>query len=333
MASTLLSLPGRTLMRARDAVHAWAFRRQGLDRLPLALERRRLYILPTRVGLVFGMILFAMLLGSMNYNNSMGLALTFCLAALGLVTMHHCHRNLLGLVVQAVSAEPVFAGQALVYRVRLHNPAPQKRYQVCLRWDGCASSVRDLLPSASLTLELALPARARGLYRLPRLSITSQHPFMFFRCWTWLHLDAPCLVYPSPAAPGPEPPRRDVDVGSAQHDGMGSEDFAGLRTYRPGDSPRHIAWKAFARDGELLVKQFAGTALTTLWLDFASAPGPDTEQRLQRLCRWVLSSDAAGWTYGLRLPGNEIQPGSGRGHRANCLAALAMHGMDNADAR
>jgi len=313
-------------MLLRDKIQAWAFRRQGKDHLPQALERRRLYILPTRAGLVFGGILFVMLLGSMNYNNSLGLALTFCLSGLGLVAMHHCHRNLLGLVIQSAAAEPVFAGQNAHYLVRLHNPSPVKRYQVVVRTGAARSEVQDIGPASNVGFELSLPARRRGLLPLPRLSVTSTHPFLFFRCWTWLHIDSSCTVYPAPAAPGPEPPRRDVDVGGAQHQGAGSDDFAGLRPYRAGDSPRHIAWKAFARERELLVKQFTGTALTTLWLDYAEAPGRDTEDRLSRLCRWVLDSDTRGWTYGLRLPGQTVSPGSGRGHRARCLHALARYG-------
>lgn len=326
MAMDSALLPARVAMYLRDRIHAWAFRRQGNDHMPQALERRRLYILPTRAGLVFGLILFVMMLGSMNYNNSMGLALTFCLAGLGLVAMHHCHRNLLGLVVHSVAAEPVFAGQHAHYHVSLYNPSPVTRFQVMIRTGAACSEIRDIGRCARLTLELSLPTEHRGIFPLPRLSVTSTHPFMFFRCWSWLHVDSNCTVYPAPAAPGPQPPRRDVDVGSALHEGVGSDDFAGLRPYRPGDSPRHIAWKAFAREGELLVKQFTGTALTTLWLDYAQAPGRDVEERLSRLCRWVLDSDSRGWTYGLRLPGRTIAPGSGRGHRARCLEALARHG-------
>jgi hypothetical protein len=50
----------RTRLRARVA--AWVRRRQGADALPVALERRRLYILPTRGGLAFGALVFVMLL-------------------------------------------------------------------------------------------------------------------------------------------------------------------------------------------------------------------------------------------------------------------------------
>src|SRR5690606_23369553 len=82
----------RFTRRLGDAARRWARRRQGLDRNPIVLNRRRVYILPTRQGAAFGALLFAMLLGSMNYSSSPGFLLTFSLAALAFVAMNHTHR-------------------------------------------------------------------------------------------------------------------------------------------------------------------------------------------------------------------------------------------------
>lgn len=316
----------------RRRVARWAFKRQGPDTLPRTLERGRLYILPTRVGLVFAAIGLVMLAGSMNYSNSMGLALTFLLGALVLVSMHHCHRNLLALSVVGVSADPVFAGGTLQVRIRLRNPSPRSRYQLRGESTRGHSAVADIPAEDDGVFVIRFPAPQRGLVRLHRLGISTTHPFGLFRCWTWVHSPLECLVYPRPAPPGAPPPSTDIDVGGAQDDGQGSEDFAGLRPYRPGDSPRHIAWKAFARENTLLVKQFAGTSLATRWLDLALAPGADLEHRLSTLCRWVLGCDEQGHAYGLRLPGCQVEPGSGRSHRARCLEALARFGDSGEDA-
>ena len=63
--------------RARMA--RWIRKRQGPDTLPLTLSRRRLYILPTRAGLGFGILLLLMLIAGLNYANSTALFLTFLL--------------------------------------------------------------------------------------------------------------------------------------------------------------------------------------------------------------------------------------------------------------
>ena len=72
---------------------------------------RQLYILPTRYGALYACMLLAMLAGAINYTLSLGFALTFLLAGLGLVAMLHAWRNLAGITLEIAKAEPVFAGE------------------------------------------------------------------------------------------------------------------------------------------------------------------------------------------------------------------------------
>ncbi len=108
--------------------------------------------------------------------------------------------------------------------------------------------------------------------------------------------------------------------------GQGADDYQGLRSYQPGDSKRRLHWKAFSRGQGLLVKDFAALAGRDLWLDF-QALGGDAEERLSRLCYWVLQLDARQQAYGLRLPGCELAPDHGDAHREACLRALALYGV------
>ena len=54
----------------------------------------------------------------------------------------------------------------------------------------------------------------------------------------------------------------------------------------------------------------------------------DTEQRLQLLTRAILDLSQGQEQFGLRLPGQEIQPGSGQAHVQQCLRALALYGIE-----
>jgi len=101
---------------AKRRVGSWARKRQGIDPAITTLGPGRVYILPTGVGLVFGLMTFAMLLGSMNYNNNLSFVLTFMLAGLGFVSMHQCQRNIVGLELSFAGVEPVFAGQSAKFR-------------------------------------------------------------------------------------------------------------------------------------------------------------------------------------------------------------------------
>jgi uncharacterized protein (DUF58 family) len=175
-----------------------------------------------------------------------------------------------------------------------------------------------------VVLQLDVPAQQRGLLALDSFEVSTRHPFGLFRAWAYLNMDLRCVVYPQPSPRGLPPPPQETDTGGAQDMTRGDEDFAGLRAFHPGDPPRRIAWKAYAREQGLQVKVYAGTAVTTHSFDWESLSGLGTEARLSQLCRWVEDAYAAGRAFGLRLPGVEIAPNVGPGHRQRCLTALAL---------
>ncbi len=313
------------LQPVREWLREWALRRQGRDPDPVTLRRRRIYILPTPLGTGFGLMVLAMLLAAMNYSNSMAFAMTFLLAGLGLVTMHWTHQNLCGLVISGVRVTSTFAGEHAELQVTVENTSATERYEIGAVCGESKAAPRDMEPGERVRFELRLPAHHRGRLPAERVRLYTTFPFGLFRSWAWLHPDACGIVYPAPEVRAPAPP----PGGTAGHDAVtdphsGDDDFAGLRPFRPGDAPRRVAWKALARGGDLVVKQFAGQPAATAWLDFDSLTQTDPEQRLRILCRWVIDSHASGRAWGLRLPGEEIPPSSGLAHRHRCLTELAL---------
>lgn len=322
--------PRKLRDRLSDRAQRWARRRQGSDPTVVELRSRRIYILPTGIGLVYAAMTFAMLMGSMNYNNNLSFVLTFFLAAVGFVSMHSCQRNLVGLEVSFAGVEPVFAGQAADFRIAITNHSKSHRHHLQLYADDIKSQIDDLGPGESRIFHLKLPTNERGYVTLERFGIRTLFPFELLRAWTWLHMDLKGLVYPRPATDAPKPPPSQTARGHRQHDARGEEDFAGLRRYHPGDSPRQVAWKAFARSGTLLSKQFAGADTSSQWLDFARIDSPDTERRLSVLASWIVDADRFQRDYGLRLPDAEFSPAHGDAQRARCLESLALFNSGHA---
>ena len=316
---------------AQNRVRRWARKRQGADKAVTRLKSRRIYILPTGVGLVFGLMTFTMLLGSMNYNNNLSFVLTFLLIGVGFVSMHQCQRNLVGLEISFAGVDPVFAGQAVEFRIAITNHSKNRRPHLRLYFDNIKSHLDDLEPGESRVFHLELPTDRRGRIRLERFGVRTMFPFELFRSWAWLHMDLSCLVYPKPADDVPEPPPTQSAQGHRQHDARGEEDFAGLRRFNIGDSPRHVAWKAFARTGDMLSKQFSGADTSSQWFEFDQVEAADVEQRLSILTRWIIDADRTQRDYGLRIPGHEFSPAHGEAHRHQCLKTLAIFDLDEQD--
>lgn len=303
---------------------AWAWRRQGPDSQQIQLTRHRVYILPTAQGAFYGITLFVMLLGSMNYSNSMGFMLTFVLAALGLVAMHTCHANLNGLTIAAGRVDPVFAGETARFHMHMVNESRQPRSGLVVGAErGDTTVTGNLEAGQSGNIAVPLPSETRGWLSLGRLAVETTYPLGLFRAWSWIHMDLRTLVYPSPALNAPPLPPPLAGSGSGNPSASGDDDFSGLRNYRPGDAPRHIAWKASAREQILLTKQFSGSGEQSRWLDYDMLPQFNLEQRLAILCRWILDAYAQDLRYGLRLPGQLVKPDGGDAHRDHCLKLLA----------
>ena len=303
------------------------------------LTRQRVYILPTRQGLIFAVLLMTMLLGAVNYNNSMAYLLTFLLGSLVLVGILHTYRNLAGLIISGESARPVYAGDTAYFAIIFDNHNAPQRWALDIVLHPRGKS-RDQLPAQTVTTDIPenkrqqvlLPVltQKRGLLRLERVMISTRFPLGLFRAWSYLHLDSHCLVYPKPAGDWPLPPPSATEQQGQAGIKTGADDFIGFRHYHPGDSTRNIAWKALAREQPLLVKRFSGDSGYNLHLSWSAlAYLQDTEDRLSQLCRWVITADHLCIDYGLEIPGVSIKPGAGDRHKQRCLEALAKYGVKN----
>jgi uncharacterized protein (DUF58 family) len=303
---------------------------------PAQFARRRVYIFMTGQGLLFGFTLAVMLLGAVNYTNSMAYILTFLLCSLFMVCMLHTYRNLRGLVIRLADAEPVFAGDSARFPLLLDNRAAGPRLALSVgvhpprrrRREASAPAIGFDLAADELKREIfPVPARQRGIHRLERLLIESTWPLGIFRAWSYLDTAPEVIVYPRPAGDLPLP--ESDEASTEEHVGgrPGADDFTGFRAYRPGDSARSIDWKAFAREQGLLVKRFAGAGSRWITLSWDATPAHDgVEARLAQLCRWVLDAERQGMSYALRIPGVSFDHDSGEAQRRRCLEALARFG-------
>jgi uncharacterized protein (DUF58 family) len=301
-------------------------RGSGVETGPVVLDRSRIYILPTGTGLVFAGMLALMLFGSINYNNSMGHLFTFLVGGMALVSILHTYRNLAGLGFAAGRTRPAFAGQRAGYELLIENPLTLRRSGIQLELTGEKPVVTDLEGQQTRSILLWRNTTRRGSLPLGRCTVSTRYPLGLFRAWAFVELPLSCSVYPRPG-PVRVPPQTPAYKPQQSGDkGRGVDDFIGFRPWRPGDSPRHVFWKAVARDQALLVKQFGGDRADEVWLDWVTLPDLGTEARLSQLCRWVIDAHRDHQPFGLRLPGCEIAIGSGTLHRQRCLEALARFG-------
>lgn len=302
------------------------FRGEGPQSPPYTLHRRRVYILPTMQGLVFAILIFTMLLASVNYSNSLGYMLTFLLASLAIISIFHTYGNLLSLDIGPAISKPAFANQPSRVTIQINNHALLSRSAVACYLPGQQQIIEDIKANGISYINLPITFSRRGYQALPRFVIETTFPLGFFRAWSHVELQQSVLVYPSPASDRVLPQCSAGDQEGDAATSVGQDDFAGLRNYQAGDSLYHVHWKTAAKHHILQTKQYVGSASTELMLRWNDSVLPDTEGRLSQLTRWVLLADASGLPYGLQIPGIRYPADTGMAHKTRCLTALALYG-------
>lgn len=302
----------------------------------VTLTQRNIFIFPTRTAITFAILLFLLLLGAINYQNSLVYGVAFLLGSLFLVTILHTFRNLSGITLELLESRPGFVGEDIEFTLRLTQPAGRARQGIQAGWPSGVKQWVEMGAQKSgdksntnqgdvANVRLFVAAQQRGWFTPGRLLVETRYPLGLLRAWTWVDLNARALIYPKPIfGPMPEAEQEEIEGGEAA-DLVGSDDFNALRDYQPGDSVRHILWRRYARSDELVLKEYTGYVEPRTRFTLEQASG-DVEHRLSQLTGWVITAARCGQEFALSLPGSTLECGAGESHVAAALESLALFG-------
>lgn len=273
----------------------------------------------------------AMLIGAMNYNNNMAYTMVFMVIGIALVGYVVTGINMGSVDIIDPKPKAAFAGGRIHFTLEIRNRSRHVKralYVVPLRMKKDEFfGPFSVQPRSSQMVEISIPAPKRGRFLLSDVMMVSEFPFSWFQA-KWRHsLNMTCLVYPEPLGSRSWPELKAADEGGQEgFHFSGGDDFTGLRPFRPGESQRHVDWKAVARGRPMNVKQFTGGGNVQLWFEWDLLSSLDVEGRLSQLTRWVLQADELGDEFGMKIPGYEMGPDSGTLFTRSCLERLALFG-------
>ncbi|MCP3849155.1 MAG: DUF58 domain-containing protein [Gammaproteobacteria bacterium] len=295
------------------------------------LNSSDIYILPTREGLLYAIIILLLLSAAINFNNSLIFFFTFLMASVGIISMHMTQQNLLNLTLSIAHVKPVFCLQTLHIPLLISQTTQKnssKKFSISVQFSHQQKSFQDILTDVpcdeSASVALNSPGNQRGAHKLPSLTISSRYPLGLFRAWTNIQLNNDAIVYPKPAQNFAHSPSQGISSEGQGLKGQGFDDFSGFKSYQTGESLKHIHWKAYAREQGLLSKTFTGGNNHEYWLDWNDLRG-DIETRLSHLCRLIINAEEQGDRYGLILPDTNVSISNGQLHYHQCLKALALY--------
>jgi uncharacterized protein (DUF58 family) len=199
----------------------------------------------------------------------------------------------------------VECGQPALARLEVHNPGttrhPGFTATDLLDDDEHDVSVRALPAGATATHHYELPTTRRGRRTVGPLALERRDPLGLVRrriltgytATLWVHprrhpVRTPLVGWPRHHHEGPVSP----------HLLSGSTDLRGFREYIPGDEVRHVHWKAVARTGTIMVRQYADPAQPRLTVVLDNRPSvlgaPELEAAVELTASLVYAAAAAG---------------------------------------
>ena len=309
-------------------IEKWADNRMPKPNYTTSIIRQRLYILPTKHGVTFFIILVLLLTGAINYENSLAFMLTFLFSSICFLGMIYSHQNINNLNFRSLATKPVFVGQSALFPVRIKTNKKQSHFSICLETEKSPVVRCNLLQQQDeINIIIPIEASKRGYFNLEKIKISTEFPLGLFHAWSWINLKSKCLVYPAPEKHPFQLSQHSNKSGIYSQQQPGYDDFSGIREYQKEDPPNHLAWKAIAKTGVLQTKQFHSNIDDEIYLNwFDLADTMPTERRLSIICYWVIEAEKQGIKYGLKLPALNIDPDSGLHHYQNCLKELALFG-------
>lgn len=290
--------------------------------LPARLDRKRLYIMPSAFGVGLALFMVATVMSAINNSNNHALLFAVGAGAMLAVALVQTHHRLVNIRVLAVYAFPAHEGDEIVVRITLDLQGKRAREGLRLAM-GSQEVAFDLHPGEPHTVDLRLPSLPRGIHPMARLRLSTARPMNVALAWAWIWPRNHFLVYPKLETPPPSAPSKGTQAESIRAARQG-EQVHHLRDWRVGDAMRDIAWKATARQGKLMSREYEAREGGMQRLEWAEVSHLPTEQALSRLASWVVAADEMGLRTELVLEHTQVGPGQGLGHRHACLTALAQ---------
>ena len=295
------------------------------------------------IGWVFAISFVLLLLAAWNTGANLLYVVTGGTGSFIIVSFLLTGRGLRHLHVSREGPDAVHRSEKFAVTVRIENrnwllPVFSLRIERAVAPRQSAAYVLRVPARRAVVLRTTEVFEKRGVHSLPEIVLVSAFPFGLFECRRHVPDTGEVVVYPRVISvranlleqlPGSCPMPTIV-----RGDG---DDFFSLRDYVPGDDVRHMAWRASARKGTLLVKEMARE--TSRYIVFVVDTGPrrhvdQFEDRFEEVIEMVASLAitllARQYTVSIVTPTYGLVGGEGKTQERRVLETLARVMPDEA---
>jgi uncharacterized protein (DUF58 family) len=288
----------------------------------IKLKHDTIYVSPSKSGLGFlGIAVLNFILG-INYQNNLILAVSYLMFVLLLMCLIYAFSNFNGLEIEVAAIKDDFEDKRPSVTFKIENQ--KQRYDIQI--EHIETKEKSILKRIKNNefLDVFLPVK-RGKHTLGRFKIITHYPFGLVTIWSYLISEKHVYAYPTQIET--ELPKDSFIISEkgekALDDHALAEDFNELKSYREGMSIHRISWRHFAKNKELLVKDYQSPDKSASYgFDFDKVSGTK-EDKLSQLSFLIVQAEIEQQSYALKLPNRLITLSQGNSHKKQCLEALS----------
>ena len=296
-------------------------------------HRRQLYMLPTKAGYIFSLIVFLLFLASVKFSHQATFLLTFLLCGFGAISALHTQKNLNHISLTIKNSADIFLGENTKFVCEASHSTQSSRNNL---WLVCGDHHHcfDLEADSVYKHIFALKPEERGIFNFPAITLTSHYPLGILFGWSKaFKTNLSCIVYPKPKNLLPKPNSISVEANEeVQHSSvmvksqLNSGEISSLRPYRAGDRLRDIDWPSFAKSNQLISREYESKVDLKSVYTWQHVISLNLEDKLSQLTYWLIDAEKNQQDFQLIIPGYESDNSSGKEHLRQCLTKLALWG-------
>ncbi len=292
-------------------------------------KENRIYIMPNGRGFMFLSLIIVMILTAATYNNNLIFILAFFLFSIFFVSMLQTHYNLKGVRLQYVGCEEAFQGDnmSLLFHLTQRRARHKRALKIrsrSKRFKTVKGGYEEMKEHEAVrAARVEIVAWKRGRHKVPEIILETSYPLGIFRAWKVFRPEGEMLIYPKAHARQPlesgvfELGENEIGLRNTP-DG----DFGELKNHLPGESYHQIAWKHYARTGDLYTKVHWGSEHRHVVIPWA--PGQmELETYLENMSGWVKQAADENASFEMETPLAKVEPGAGLEHAKRCWRTLA----------
>ena len=281
-------------------------------RTPLRWISYKMEYRVSREGWIYILGIFLVAVAALNTGNNLLFLILASLIAIILMSGVLSSITLSGIAMRLQLPEHIFAGQPVRALVEVQNekltlPSFSLRVEAVRPKTSLHAAMLETpvyfsyVPKHERVQQIVpMTFPRRGIYSQEAFRIVTRFPFGFLQKARRVDLKSEALVYPSV-----EPTRDFFEVLPGMQGALESvakgrgQDLYALRDYQPRDSSRHVHWKASARLGSLMVREFTreDDCRVILVLDPHMSAGLAAKEADARFERAVTMCAALAWHF------------------------------------